>query len=322
MLAPIIDYISFSIPIPDLMRQWDYCYNFDIPFDVDERTWKISEYLARQTNWLEYNKRGIFKRMINFDDIGIAYHDGHKDVTLIQISGKGMELFRNDNRDLELLSDWKDRVTRIDIATDIITDLEAEDFAKCRGTSRLKDGGHHPSDTGITWYIGSRSSDRFARVYRYNPPLPRSDRVRIEFQLNDDQAKHAAPGILSKGLVAYRDELFRVAAFNHPLLEYNPNGIKAPSAPRLSSKGGTALWLYQAVLPALRRLKENGDDEVLIDFDREFRRILNSSERPSMEELYARPEATWISDATLPMPEDSSDYHEVSRFNGRVAYQR
>jgi len=274
MEFPIIDYMSISIPIPNLLTQWDIAYRDGYPFDVDERTWKISEYLTRQTNWKELPKSGIFKRHIQFNDIGINYFDGHNSVTLIQISGKGMEIFRNDDCDIELLSDWQDRLTRIDIATDIICELPSEDFAKCRGASRLKDGGHHPSETGTTWYIGSRKSDRFARVYRYDPPLPRSDRVRIEFQLNDDQAKHAAQNILDKNIVAYRNELFALAGFNHPLLADAQGASRATSSPRLASKGGTLMWLHKAVIPAIRKIAET-DKETMIAFEREIRAIMD-----------------------------------------------
>lgn len=274
MEYPIIDYLSISVPTPNLLTQWDISYHEDIPFPHDERTWRISEYLVRQENWREHPKQGIFKRHIQFPDIGVNYFDGHNSVSLIQISGKGMELLRNDNGDTQLLMDWKERLTRLDIATDIICDLEAEDIAKCRGNSRLKDGGHHPSDTGITWYIGSRKSDRFCRVYRYDPPLPRSDRVRVEFQLNDEQAKHAAQVILDTDLLSYRDALFSLAGFNHPVLGRSNSTPRATSAPRLASKGGTVQWLHKAVLPALRKSAENGDTETLIAFESQLHAIM------------------------------------------------
>lgn len=275
MEAPIIDYLSISVPIPNLLTQWDISYKEDIPFYVDDRTWRLSEYLVRQENWREHPKNGIFKRHIQFLDIGVNYFDGHNSVSLIQFSGKGMEVLRNDDSDFQLLTDWQDRLTRLDIATDIICDIEPEDIAKCRGASRLKDGGHHPSDTGTTWYIGSRKSDRFARVYRYDPPLPRSDRVRIEFQLNDEQAKHAAKNILDTDIFSYRNALFSLAGFNHPVLGDQKKTPRATSAPRLASKGGTVHWLHKAVLPAIRKIAENRDTEVLIAFESQLRAILD-----------------------------------------------
>lgn len=275
MEAPIIDYLSISVPIPNLLTQWDISYNENIPFYVDDRTWRLSEYLIRQQNWREHPKNGIFKRHIQFMDIGVNYFDGHNTVSLIQFSGKGMENLRDDNSDIQLLSDWHDRLTRLDVATDIICDAPAEDFARMRRPSRFKDGGHHPSDTGTTWYVGSRKSDRFARVYRYDPPLPRSDRVRIEFQLNDEQAKHGAKIILNSTLDAFRDGLFEAAGFNHPLLSNKTGSDKATSAPRLASKGGTVHWLHKAVLPAIRKIAENGDTEVLIAFESQLRAIFD-----------------------------------------------
>jgi len=83
-------------------------------------------------------------------------------------------------------------VTRLDIATDIETDTDPRDFVLARVGARLKSHQTVVSPSGVTCYLGSPKSDRFARVYRYHEPHERAGLLRVEMVFRKQQAHHAA----------------------------------------------------------------------------------------------------------------------------------
>lgn len=272
----IVDYFSFSIPTPRLMAQWDLSAEHNVPFHCDERTGGIAWLLASQQNWSEITKQGIFDRGFRFPDVGISYFDGHKsDVSLIQISGAGCAYFRETGHLDTLINDWHDRSTRIDIACDIETDVEPEIFARQRSNQRFDISQHIKRESGVTFYVGSRESDRFCRVYRYNAPHPRSDKLRVEVQLSKKQAKHAAALVAHEGVQRVGEQLSRTFGWTHPCFLHASETQGMASAPRSETKGNTVFWLYKQVLPALRKSAEKGDTETLIAFEREVRAIID-----------------------------------------------
>lgn len=276
MTGYIVDYFSFSIPTPRLLAQWDIAAEHNTPFDVDERTGGIGWLLASQSNWTEIQKSGIFDRGIRFPDIGVSYFDGHKShVSLVQVSGSGCAWFREEDHLETLINDWTDRCTRIDIALDIETDVEPEIFAKSKSNGRFKPSQHIERSSGITWYVGSRESDRHARVYRYNPPHPRHDKLRVEYQLADEQAKLASQILNLEGVDALGDKLSSLFGWNHPCFLATTNAPRLPSSKRPETKGNTIFWLYKQVLPALKKSAEKGDIETLIAFESSVRAIID-----------------------------------------------
>jgi len=78
---------------------------------------------------------------------------------------------------------WAGNLSRIDVAVDFQTQVKPTEFAAAISETTVKTRSEFISSTGETVYRGSRSSDRFMRVYRYNHPHPRSHLLRVEFQL-------------------------------------------------------------------------------------------------------------------------------------------
>lgn len=85
--------------------------------------------------------------------------------------------------------------SRVDLAVDIQTDVTPVDFDKAVDAPLIKTRSKLESSTGQTVYIGSRSSERFARVYRYFPPHPRAKLLRVEFQHKGEYANALAAEI-------------------------------------------------------------------------------------------------------------------------------
>lgn len=275
MEFPIVDYISISIPTPKLLTQWDLSYEQQIPFHVDDRTMRLSNLLSELGNWREYRKGGIFTRQISFINQGFNYFEGDGNTSLLQISGQGCDYLRSLGILDEILGDWHDRLTRLDVAIDFICDISPEEFAYAKASPRFKISEFHLKESGITYYVGSRGSDRFARVYRYNPPHPRSNKLRLEYQLSDEQAKLASKHILEDGILYFTEKLGNTFGWTHEI--YIPNRAlgKAPSSGRKNTQGKTVYWLYKQVLPAIRKCAEAGDLDTLIAFESSIRSIID-----------------------------------------------
>lgn len=157
-----------------------------------------------------------------------------------------------------ILAPWADAVSRLDIAVDMETDVTPFLFDGDCNPARINSRSRLSSSSGETVYVGSRASDRFARVYRYNPPHPRSHLLRAEFQLKHDYAKAAASdigaGVTIASVAAAQGQHF---GFQHPA--WQPDAL--PSPLRVEShaqSGNTVRWLTLTVAPLLRRMQREG----------------------------------------------------------------
>ena len=177
----------------------------------------------------------------------------------VEISGSGCERLIGAGEMEKVLSGCAGRVTRIDIACDIETDTLPLEFVSQTNHNRMRSSGHHDSETGLTRYVGSKESERFARVYRYFPPHPRAHLLRVEHVFRRDYAKQVARAIVANTVSevgiscgtafgwAHRD--WDIAA------DFTPDiSITSPE----KNAGKTVSWLVRSVAPAVRRLIADG----------------------------------------------------------------
>ena len=154
-----------------------------------------------------------------------------------------------------IMRDFADCLSRVDIAVDMETDVTPMAFDKACNPARINTRSRMSSQTGETIYIGSRSSERFCRVYRYNPPHPRSHLLRAEFQLKGDFAKQMGEmigdGMALNGIAAGLGYHF---GFQHPVWrpDAEPQALKVQTH---AQSGNTVYWLTTTVAPLLRRLQ-------------------------------------------------------------------
>lgn len=263
---PIIDYFSFSIPMPCLFTQWEISDQLEMGNLFDDRTHDLLQFFSAQKNWRDFNKGGLFNRMVRFDDVGCTFMEGDKcEVSLVQFSGEGCKYLRDNNLLDSVLGAWYDRATRIDLAFDMVSDADPEDFARKLSNKRFKTDSHEKSNTGITWYVGSYKSDRFARVYRYSDKLKRNGALRLEYQFSGNASKHAAEKCFDEGVLHVVRELGDLYGWLHPDYDLQTGGAKYESAPRPKTRAGKELWLYNQVLPSLIKEAQRGNVEILID---------------------------------------------------------
>jgi len=177
----------------------------------------------------------------------------------VEISGAGCERLLEIQAMRGLLEKVRERVTRIDIACDIETATRPPDFVAVVNKKRMRSSGYQKSAQGETCYVGSKTSDRYARVYRYEEPHPRAALLRVEHVFRREQAKTIAAGICEHGV----DECARAAGevFGWAHQNWQPDlrgDFVAPSVSAERKGGGSVFWMVNQVAPAFKRLVETG----------------------------------------------------------------
>jgi len=177
----------------------------------------------------------------------------------IEISGQGCERLIALGGMETVLNAAQERITRIDIACDIETDTRPIDFVAVLSHDRMRSNGTINSETGQTCYVGSKQSERFARVYRYNKPHPRSHLLRVEHVFRRDYAKQVARAIVANSVSEVGMEAGRAFGWAHGDWDVTASGeidisITSPE----KNAGKTVSWLVRSVAPAVQRLIADG----------------------------------------------------------------
>lgn len=178
----------------------------------------------------------------------------------VEVSGQGCEdLIQAGLLDLVLAS-VHERVTRIDIASDILTDTRPTEFVSATSHQRMRASGYQKSETGETCYVGSQKSDRYSRVYRYAPPHPRSSLLRVECVYRREQAKIVAKSVLTHGIDNAAQASAAVFGWAHrdwgkvDKLELFDTSVKGAR-----ENGKTIFWLVNSAASAFKRLCAEGE---------------------------------------------------------------
>lgn len=188
------------------------------------------------------------------------YGSSHTETILFELTGRGCEPFRKAEGGRAIIGSLHERITRIDIAVDIRSTVTPTDFANARSHDRFRSLGFIRSPTGETVYVGSAKSDRFCRVYRYNPPHPRADLLRVEYVFRRGLARDAALQYASKEDIGkYTAQLGNTFGFNHQSWQPGTETDERLRVPILMrDDADTVYWLYHQVAPAIKRMMETG----------------------------------------------------------------
>jgi len=194
----------------------------------------------------------------SYRDNGIAIFFGKPQTILVEIEGQGCA--RLETQLEELLRRFSTRVTRIDIAADMTCQTDPQVFCEYADAKRMRSSGVIRSDSGVTVYIGSRKSDRYCRVYRYSPPHPRSDTLRVEMVFRGVYAKTVADFVARHGITEAVTAYGDTYGFKHP--EWTPevatSGLVAAIPAIRRSQNNTVRWLIMQAAPAFRKCVEHG----------------------------------------------------------------
>lgn len=178
---------------------------------------------------------------------------------LVEVSGRSCERMHLAGTITPFLALVADRLSRLDIACDMLCETSPLDFVAQRADGRFKSHSEFVSASGTTAYVGSRTSDRYARVYRYNEPHERAHLLRSEFVVKKENARATAAAILADGIDAVAVSMGANFGWEHP--SWTP----APAEPAELKmyrpdrrEGKTLYWLADTVAPLLVRLQQEG----------------------------------------------------------------
>jgi hypothetical protein len=199
---------------------------------------------------------------------------------LFEITGQGCEILNAKDALKVVLAFAQSRLTRLDIASDVSTDTRPSEFVAAGYSDRFKSHAHMVSSDGETFYVGGRSSDRFARVYRYNPPHERSHLLRIEYQLKRENARIASQVILDEGTPILSAQLANTFAWKHhdSLTDVLDDRELASWRPE-RHQGKTEFWLETQVRPAIIKTYAGRPDDLRAWAERIAAEIVAKSER-------------------------------------------
>lgn len=175
---------------------------------------------------------------------------------LVEVSGKGCETLREYGVLETLIDQVKSRATRVDIAYDILG-VSPDEIVSAGYSGRFRTHSRIESDTGVTHYIGSPKSERYARVYKYAEPHPRANLCRIEVVHKKRYAKIMAVAIAEHGLTQAGLSALASYEFNHDAIPRSENDVLATVAIVKGSQQ-TLRWLLVQVAPAFKRLVKDG----------------------------------------------------------------
>jgi Putative phage replication protein RstA len=247
----------------------DYLHEFSSLYE--EAVWQIGD------NTLAPYNHSISLRRDNVRFANIYYSSRSSiNTVLVQHTGQGCAQIAQLTDILTFLNVVQPRVGRLDVAVDVETDERPELYynAYSGGLSRA----FEISPSGETLYLGSRKSDRFLRIYRYNPPHERAHLLRFEIQYRRRFARAAAWHAARVGL-----RRFALSALSEYPLPLQHLGLEKLSETLFVSRklrGNTLNWLQRQVKPAIVSLIRSGELDVE-SFDRWIGEIRHASHNGS-----------------------------------------
>lgn len=256
-----IDYYSFTIPTDKPIVDGMFYEQQDTVIKIfvsllhdDDRKKQFA------LNWTHENGMRFYQHRLRHDqsDITISYGRTNPHI-FVELAGKACANF--DSADLlqPLIQSTYSRCSRIDFAVDIECKTKAKAFIEARSNKSFKSSGNKYSPTGETEYVGGRSSDRMARVYRYYEPHPRHTLLRVEAEYKGDAAKAAAEYCTSHDLQSVCLSAHEPFGWLHE--QWQPDIAKTPKIPYKSynpANASTVRWLYGDVVTALRKAIKTG----------------------------------------------------------------
>lgn len=278
-----IDWLSFTVRINADIRH-DHKRVLDcIPDDAaDEIGPELASAILAGDGWKRASGRRPYQAGYHNEKRGLYIWYGGQSTVLFEFTGTGCQWLQDEGILLSLATSALDRLTRLDIAIDWQTSVTPREFVSAGHTGRINAVSHNVSSTGQTSYIGSRKSDRYACVYRYEAPHPRADRLRLEYRLKKDRAQTAAQYIAALGVGHAAGMLHNSFQWEHQLAQTSI-GEKMHTKRDDRRHGSTLSWLIKQVAPAVRRLIEQGEIDNPEEFFREH--FMPDPAKPKQERL-------------------------------------
>jgi len=270
----LIDYYSFTIPLHEPMGKGMFDADKYLAIQVFYDTAKLSTFNnGVEDNWETESARGFYQTRLRHSptDVALSYGAINSHI-FVELAGKACANLDSQSLLIPLIERTWERATRIDFAVDIKTEISPKTFIDQRSNKSFKSSGSKYSPTGGTEYLGGRSSERMARIYRYYSPHPRHEYLRVEAEYKGDAAKASAKHLIETSTEKAALDAHQPFGWLH--VDWNTNDI---TQQRISYKtyrpdtASTLVWLYGDVVTALRKATKAGllDLEEWLKFLRE-----------------------------------------------------
>ncbi|HET9328868.1 MAG TPA: hypothetical protein VFQ05_19045 [Candidatus Eisenbacteria bacterium] len=259
-MFPLVDWYTYTFKLPsshggvgrasseyilDLMRTYEWYRKFEAETSP---TYQIKEKGI-------YGVGGIVDTK---SELSIFWGDINTHA-IVACSGRACSVIFNGAGGYELIRETHNFATRCDLAIDFESDIDVVLWVVNKKKVAVKTCSHIVSEKGETRYIGSRKSERFLRIYRYNHPHPRAHLLRCELELKGKKAKAVCARF--KDMTAYEV----ICAEFEPFLSENPlfqPALATPPPARALRKERTSIgrlrWLELTVAPALHKAHDEG----------------------------------------------------------------
>lgn len=251
----------------DAKVDW-YAFSLDLGKSIPPHGWRwgdIAVALSQQVhipfgNWIEGKGRAPYNHSAMLDGSGIYVSwSGRFTHCHVEFSGVGCERLRDRAMLNEVLTKHEHRTTRIDIASDFSTKVLPHEFTEKRDAKRFKSSASYHTKSGDTEYVGSRTSELMARVYRYHTPHPRAGLLRVEHELKRKTAKASVRYMLEYGVEQLQRELGTRFGWCHSLWPEGTEDLSPLSLPpQTREEAKTDLWLRTQCAAAFRKLVASG----------------------------------------------------------------
>jgi len=208
-----------------------------------------------ESGWSIERAKGFYSHRLRHETTGVALSFGSVNAHVyVELSGKACDCLESADALSPLITATAAKCSRIDFAVDFVTEEKPEWFSALRNDTRWKFCSHIISASGTTDYVGSRTGERMARVYRYNPPHPRAHLLRVEAEYKGQAAK-----AIVKELETH--SLFDVCMMAHAVFGWHSglwaglesNAVKVPYSAHTPDNAATVRWLYGTVASSVRK---------------------------------------------------------------------
>lgn len=250
-----VDWLSFTIPTPSTFGTYSpetLPYIHEVTDAFLGGIWKP---VFGGHGWQVDNGRGFYRYAITDDESKIVMSIGDiNNHIYFQCGGQACDYMRSLSIYEQVVEKVSMRCSRIDFAVDFKCDVKPQDFIVNYQAASFKSGGRVHSPDGETCYVGSRKGERFARVYRYHPPHPRSENLRVEVEAKGEWAKILCKLCADEGDLTACLAAHAVFGWSHPLWQPNQAVQSLRGAKAYDTGSGSGLrWLNSTVAASLVR---------------------------------------------------------------------
>ena len=274
----VVERVSFTCPV-----RWSYwtMFHLDLSVALSRELPGVEDII----NFLRFERRvevparrPYICTLTHWESGARMYYHPKMSHVLFDLPGKACQWVREKTSMTTLLDVVKHRLTRLDVALDIETDLTPSDLACVAEATTTRGKIEITSDAGDTFYIGSPKSGH-VKIYKHNDPQSKSEVLRVQFVARRGVAKTLAKNICNNGLQAVGQSLMSKYSLAS-VFEFEEEDPSTPEEdPSIQAESRehakTLLWLNKQVAPTLVRLARAGalnprdwlDKEVLSKLD-------------------------------------------------------